>query len=126
MRLPIHQVRERQPRPAKVFIQPHAEVMQCDLSRQTSPKPAEIMRSLPVQAKGMKQLVVDRFDDLTDSCQPAPQGLRPWAPTMPLRRTDDLGSVGLPPLRLVRLALKALIDNIGATDGGANARQLRM
>src|SRR5678816_3785541 len=114
MSLPIHQVCERQQRPAQVFIQPHAEVMQGDLGRPTGPEPAEIMRSLPVQAKGMKQLVVDRFDDLTDSSQPAPQRLRPLPPTLPLWRTDDLGSVGLPPPRLVRLALKTLIDHIGA------------
>src|SRR5262245_4352510 len=126
MRLPIYQVCERQPWPAKVFIQPHAEVMQRDLGRQTGPKPAELMGPLSVQAKGMKQLVVDRFDDLPDSGQPAPQGLRPWRPTIPLWWTDDLGPVGLPPHRLVRLALKALIDDIGATGGGSNAWQPRM
>src|SRR5918999_3407219 len=126
MRLPIHQVCERQPRPAKVFIQPHAEVMQCDLGRQTGPKSAELMGPLPVQAKSMKQLVVDRFDDLTEAGQPAPQGLGPWRPAIALWWTDNLGSVGLPPPRLVCLALKALIDDIGATGGSAHTWQPRM
>src|SRR5688500_3475901 len=114
MRLPIHQVCEREPGPAKVFIQPHAEVMQRDLGHQTGPKPPELMGSLPVQAKGMKQLIVDRLDDLTDAGQPATQGLRPGGPTIAPRRTEDLGPVGLPPPRLVRLSLKALIDYVGA------------
>src|SRR4030095_2201785 len=126
MRIPIHQVRERQPRPAKVFIQPHAEVMQRDLSCQTGLKPAELMGPLPVQTKGMPQFVVNRFDNLTDSGQPAPQGLRPWGPTIPLRWTEDLGPGGLPPQCLVCLARKALIDDIGALGGGSHARQSRM
>src|SRR5262245_20690302 len=126
MRLPIHQVYERQPRPAQVFIQPHAEVMQRDLGCQTGLKPAELMGPLPVQAKGMPQLVVNRFHDLTDSGEPAPVGLRPWSPTIPLQWTDDLGPVDLPPHRLVGLALKALIDDIGTTGRGSHARQSRM
>src|SRR5918997_1273315 len=118
MRLPIYQVCECQPRSAQVFIQPHAEVMQRDLGRQTGPKSAEFMGSLPVQAKGMKQLVVDRFDHLPDAGQSAPQGLGPWRPTIALRGTEDLGAIGLPPSRLVCLSLKALIDDVG-TQGGA-------
>ena len=92
--------------------------MQRDLGRQPGPKSAEFMGSLPVQAKGMKQLVVDRFDDLPDAGQPAPQGLGPWRPTIALRGTEDLGAIGLPPPRLVCLSLKALIDDVG-TQGGA-------
>src|SRR5918992_2117818 len=122
MRLPIYQVRERQPRSAQVFIQPHAEVMQHDLGRQTGPKSAEFMGSLPVQAKGMKQLVVDRFDHLPDAGQPAPRDLGPWRPTIALRGTEDLGAIGLPPPRLVCLSLKAFIDDVG-TQGGAPPTQ---
>jgi hypothetical protein len=125
MRLPIHQVCARQPRPAQGFRQPPAEVMPRALGRQTGPQPAELMGPLSVQANGMQQLVVDRFDALPDSGQPAPQGLRPWRPTLPLWWPDDLGPGGLPPHRLVRLALKALIDAIGATGGGSNAGQPR-
>src|SRR5918997_4353146 len=115
MRLPIYQVRKRQPRPAQVCIQPHAEVMQRDLGCQTGPKPTELMGPLPVQAKGMKQLVIDRPNNLSDARQPATQGLGPGRLTVALGRTDPLGAVGLPSPRLVRLALKALIDDIGTT-----------
>src|SRR5262245_369383 len=96
MRLPVHQVRKSQRRPTQLCIQPNAEVMQRDLGCQTSLKPAELMGSLPVQTKGMKELVVDRFDDLTEPCQPAAKGLRPRGLAIALRRTDDLGPVHLP------------------------------
>ena len=98
MSLPVHQVCKGQPRPAELLIQPDTEVMQRDLCRQTGPKPAELMRALPVQAKGMKQLVVDRLDDLTDSCPPAtPETSATGILTIPLGRTEDLSSIGLPP-----------------------------
>ena len=80
MRLPVHQVRKGQPRPAELLIQPDTEVMQGDLGGQARLKPAELMGPLPVQAKGMKELVIDRLDDLADPGQPAPQRLGPWRP----------------------------------------------
>src|SRR5262245_62012576 len=126
MSLPVHQVCKGQPRPAELLIQPDTEVMQGDLCCQTCPKPAELMGSLPVQAKGMKELVVDRLDDLPDPRPPATQRLWPWGLAIPLGRTEDLSAGGLPPLRLVHLPLKALVDDIGATGGGSHARQPRM
>src|SRR4030095_16487588 len=87
--------------------------MERNLCRQTGPKPAEIMGTLPVQAKGMKELVVDRLDNLPDPREPAPQRLGPRGLALPLGRTDDLSAVSLPPPRLVCLALKALVDDIG-------------
>src|SRR5215510_487326 len=126
MSLPVHQVYKGQQRPAELLIQPETEVMEGDLCRQTRPKPTEIMGSLPVQAKGMKKLLIDGLDDLPDARQPATPGLRPWGPTIPLGRTEDLGSVGPPPRGMIRLSLKALVDDIGATGGGSHARQSRM
>jgi hypothetical protein len=67
-----------------------------------------------VQTQGMKELVIDRCDDLPDPREPAPQGLWPWGLPIPLGRTEDWGSVSLPPGDMMRLALKALIDDIGA------------
>ena len=45
------------------------------------------------------------------------------ASAIPLGRTDDLGAVGLPPSRLVCLALKALVDDIGTQGGRPNTGQ---
>src|SRR5919108_3695944 len=114
MSLPVHQVRKGQPRPAEVLIHPDTDVMPGDLCRQPGPKPAELMGPLPVQAEGMKERVLDRCDALTDPREPAPQGLWPWGLPMPLGRTEDLGSRGLPPGGLMRLALQARIDDIRA------------
>src|ERR671917_422549 len=97
--------------------------MQRDLGRQTGAKSAKFMGSLPVQAKSMKQLVVDRFDDLPDAGQPAPQGLGPWRPTIALRGTQDLGAIGLPPPRLVCLPLKAFVDDVGTQGGTPRTEQ---
>jgi len=107
-------------------MQPHAEVMPGDLGRPPGPQPAAILRSLPVQAQGMPPRVVDRCAARTDSHQPAPPGLRPWAPTLPRRRTEDRGSGGLPPPRLVRRPRKAFLDHLRATGGGSHARPLRL
>src|ERR1700756_951705 len=103
MSLPVHQVRKGQQSPAELLIQPDTEVMQRDLCRQTRSKPAEIMGPFPVQAKGMKELLVDGLNDLTDSCQPATPGLRPRRLAIPLGWADDLGPKGLPPRGMVRL-----------------------
>lgn len=71
------------------------------------------MGALPVQAKGMQELVVDRLDDLPAPREPATQRLWPRGLARPLGRTDDLSAVSLPPPRLVGLALKALVDDRG-------------
>ena len=112
MRSPVHQVREGQPWPAQLSIEPDTKVMQRDLGRQAGPKPAEIMGPLPVQAEGMMELLIDRLDDLADSGEPAAQRLRPRPLAGALGRTEDLRPIGLPPHRMVCLPLKALIDDI--------------
>src|SRR5262249_15195664 len=50
--------------------------------------------------EGMKELIVDCFDDLADARQPATQGLWPRRLAIPFRWTDRLGAVGLPPCRM--------------------------
>src|SRR5262245_52368027 len=123
MSLPVHQVRKGQPRPAELFIHPDTEIMQGNLCRQTGAKPAQLMRPLSVQAKGLTQLIVDRFDDLTHPRHPATQRLRPWHLAIALGRTDALGSVGLPPRGMVRLSLKALLDNLRPQSRNAHTPQ---
>src|SRR5215471_9532687 len=112
MNLPVYQVYKGQPRPAELLIQPHAEVMQGDLRRQARLQPAEGMGPFAIEAEGTLQLVMDRLHNLADAREPAPQRLRPRRLTVPLGRAEDLGPVGPPPRRMVRLALKALVDDI--------------
>jgi hypothetical protein len=77
MRLPIHQVRKGQPRPAALFIHPDAEVMQGHLCRQARLKTTQLMGPFTIKAEGMLELVIDRLYNLADSRKPAPQGLGP-------------------------------------------------
>src|SRR5262245_12792700 len=126
MRLPIHQVRKGQPRPAALFIQPDAEVMQGHLCRQARLKTTQLMRPFTIKAESRLELVIDRLHDLADSREPAPQRLGPRPLTVPLGRADDRGPVGRPPRPLMGLALKALVDDVRTLGGCPNTRQARM
>src|SRR5262252_5432194 len=74
----------------------------------------------------MLQLVMDRLHNLADAREPAPQRLRPRRLTVPLGRAEDLGPVGPPPRRMVRLALKALVDDIRPLCGRPDTGHARM
>src|SRR5262245_4757450 len=114
MRLLVHQVDEGQPWPAELLIHPDTKVMQGDLRGQTDSKPTQSVGPLPVQAQGMKELLVHGLDDLPEPGQPAPQGLWPWRLAIALGWAEHLGPGGLPLRRMMRLARKALIDYIRA------------
>ena len=75
MKLPVHQVCKGQPRPAELFIEPDAEIMQGDLRGQARLKPAEIMGPFPIQAAGMLELLVHRLHHLAYPRQPATEPL---------------------------------------------------
>src|SRR5215831_18873882 len=92
MNLPVHQVRKGQGRPAALCIQPDAEVMQGDLGGQARLKPAEFMRTLPVEAEGMRELLIHRLHDLPHPSHPAPE---PLSPTTPLYLALCLSSLAM-------------------------------
>ena len=100
--------------------------MQRHLCGQAHLQPAEGMGPFPIQAEGMLELVMDRFPNLADAREPAPHRLGPRPLTVPFERADDLGPVGRLPRRMVRLALKALVDDIGTPRGRPDTRQARM
>jgi hypothetical protein len=64
MRLPVYQVRAGQRRPAQVAMQPHAKVMKSHLRDQARLKPAEVMGPFPIEAEGMRELLIDSLYDL--------------------------------------------------------------
>ena len=82
-------------------IEPDTEIVQRDLGGQAGLKAAEFMGPLPIQAKGMEELVVDRFDDLADARHPAPQGLWPRRLAVAFGGTEHLGTISLSPRRVV-------------------------
>src|SRR5215510_7339619 len=110
MRLPVHQVCKGQPRPAELFIQPDAEIMQGDLCGQACLKPAEIMGPFTIQTESMMELLVHCLHHLAYPCQPATQPLGPRRLPIALGRTNDLGSIASPPRSVIGLSLEARVD----------------
>jgi hypothetical protein len=125
MRLPVHQVRKGQLRPAELCIQPQAEVMQRYLRGQARLQPAESMGPFPSEAEGMHELFLHRFHALAHSGQPASEPFGPRRLAIALGRADDLGTIGLPPSLRLGSPLEALVDDIWPAGRGAHTRQAR-
>src|SRR5919205_1636138 len=100
MRLPVHQVREGQRRPAQLAIEPHAEVMESYLRDQARLKPAEVMGPFPIEAEGMMELLVHRLHDLAHPSEPTPEPLGPRRPAIALGGADDLGAISPSPFNM--------------------------
>jgi hypothetical protein len=96
-----------------LLIEPDAEVVQRHLRRQAGLKAARVVRTLPTEAKGLVDLVVDGLNALTAPGQPAAQTLRPGPVAMALRRASHRRPVTLPPAHGRSLPLEALITDIG-------------
>src|SRR5262249_48410157 len=77
MRLPVRQVCKGQSGPAKLLIQPDAEVMQGNLRGQARLQPTELMGAFPIQAEGILELVMDRRHNLADTREPVSPRLGP-------------------------------------------------
>ena len=117
MRLPVHQVCKGQPRPAELFIQPDAEILQGDLCGQACLKPAEIMGPFTIQAEGMMELLVYCLHHLAYAREPAPPRLGPRPLTVPPGWADDLGTVGRHPAVWFAWPSKPLSTTDGPTAG---------
>jgi hypothetical protein len=93
---PIEQIGKGQGRPLEMLIQPDAEVVQADFSRQTSLKSGECMWTFSRQTKGVEQFLKNRLNALTQASQPPMQlfGLGLLASLM--RWRNDFGFILLP------------------------------
>src|SRR5512144_1250307 len=81
------------------------------------------MRALPIQTKQMVKGGGGRFNDLAEAGQPPPPRTRPGTGTVALGRTDPLGSIGVLPVLVPRLSLKAFISEVRTSSGGAYTAQ---
>ena len=72
-------------------IEPDAKVMQSDFCCQARLKAIQRMRTLTGKTKDIEQLVVGRFNNLTQPSQPAPPVFRPAHFAVLVWRTDHLG-----------------------------------
>ena len=77
MDLPLKQISKSQGVSTQVNVEPKTKVVQADFGRQASLKASQIMWSFAGQAEGVEQFVVDRFDDLSQTSQPATPGFGP-------------------------------------------------
>jgi hypothetical protein len=73
------------------------------------------MRTIPPQAEGVEQLIVDAFDDLADCGYPPPEPLGPVLFGVSFRRVNNLRAVAFEPTLMVLFTLKALVGYVGTT-----------
>ena len=79
-------------------IEPETKILQSHFGSQASLKPGQVIGTLPCQAEGIQELVVDGFDDLPQARQPAPQGFGPTdASTRLMWRSHQIDLVLLVP-----------------------------
>src|SRR5512134_528944 len=83
------------------------------------------MRALPVQAKPMLKVGGGRFNDLADAGQPPPPRARPGTGAVALGRADHLGPIGLLPVLMPGVSLKAFIGDVRALGRSAYTAQAR-
>jgi hypothetical protein len=124
MRSPSQQVGEGQSGTTELIVEPDAEVVQRHPRRQTCSQPAQLVRSLPPEAQGVEELLVDAFYDLADGGHPSPQLLGP-APlaAVALGRADDTHPVEIEPTPMVFFTLEALVGHVGSCGWRSHAQQ---
>src|SRR5579884_3696029 len=94
--LPINQISEGQRSTLQLAVEPDTEIVQDHFGPQTCLKACDVMGSFPSQAQRIQQLVVDGFNDLSQSRQPATQWFGPVFPLAGLMRwSDDLYLIAL-------------------------------
>src|SRR5512143_2337527 len=124
--LPCNQIGKREPRAAELRVEPDTEVVQSGLSGQAGLEALEGMGTLAVEAEGVMQAAIDRFDDLTAARQPAPPGARPGVAGVALGSTPDDRSIVLVPMLMTGLPFEAFVGQVGTLGRSADAGQCRM
>src|SRR5260221_6620990 len=124
MDLPVEQISESQRFSPQMHVEPKTKVMQGHFRSQASLKAGQVMRALASQAESVQQLVVDGFNALPQTCQPATQSFRPALPFAALMwRGDQINLVLLVPLTPGPRPGKPLISDIRPLGGRTSARQ---
>ncbi len=123
--LPIEQIGKSQRIAPKLHVEPDAKVMQGHFGPQTCLKAVQRMGTLTGKPKGLEQLARDRFNDLTQSSQPASPVFGPAHLALLVGRADDLGSIRLVPLAMQLIASKAFVGEIDAVCWSAHTGQRR-
>src|SRR5215210_5649387 len=84
----------------------------------------KLMRTLPPEAEGVEELVINRLHDLAYSGNPPPQRLGPAALFgVPLGRVNNLRPVAFEPTPMILGALETLVGYVRTTAERADATQ---
>jgi hypothetical protein len=106
-------------------IEPETKIVQRHFGSQASLKPRQGVGTFPGQAEGIQELVVDRFDDLPQAGQPAPQGFGPTdVSTHLVWWSHQIDPVLLVPPQAWPRPGKAFVGDIGAASRPATTAQL--
>src|SRR5215204_6211369 len=96
-------------------------VVQRHPRRQSGTQTPHLMGTLPPEAEGVEEFVVDRFDDLTYPGDPPPQVLGPGLFGVALGRMDYLRPVVIEPATMVFGAFEAFVSYVSPREGRAHA-----
>jgi hypothetical protein len=103
-------------------VEPDAEVVQRHPRRQASPRTAQLMRTIPVKAEGIEELVVDALHDLANGGHPPPEPLGPAPPaTVSLWGMDDSRSIAFEPPPVVLDSFETLVRHVASRGGPPHA-----
>lgn len=121
--LPLESLSKGQGVAPQLQVEPDTKGMQSHFGRQACLKAVQRMGTLTGKPKGVEQLAIDRFNDLTQSSQPASPVFGPAHLAFLMGRADDLSSILLVPLAMHLIACKAFVGEIDALCWSANTRQ---
>src|SRR5688572_1395261 len=120
-RLPVNQISKGQAWAPQEPVEPETEIVKGDFGGQAGAQAVAGMGAFLLEAKGAEQAAIGCLDDLADTTEPLPQGLRPRDLGIALGRADDLDAVGVAPGRQAALATKAFVGHIGVRGRLADA-----
>jgi hypothetical protein len=106
-----------------LLVEPHAEVMQSYPRRQPPSQSLDLMRTLPPEAEGVEEFVINRLDDLTYPSNPPPKTLGPGLFGVSLGRMNNLRPVAFKPTPMVLGTFETLVGYVGTTAERADATQ---
>jgi hypothetical protein len=121
---PAQQIGKGQPGATELLVEPDAEVMQSYPRCQSRSQSLQLMRTIPPQAEGVEEFVVDRFDDLRYTGDPPPQALGPASLFgVSLGRVNNLRPVAFEPTPMVLFAFETFVGYVRTTAERADASQ---
>jgi hypothetical protein len=121
--LPLKQLSKSQRSLVELQIEPDAKIMQSHLRCQTSLKASQVMRAFTSQAEGIEQLVMNRFNDLSQVGQPSAQGFGPTLFAALMWGSEQIHLIRLSKVLVRFLTGKAFISYIRPLRRTASRRQ---